>query len=68
MVKFRVMLFNMKYSDVERNQLFDTYEEAREYGYFLLACRNILKDIVNPENFMGTDEKKDPFVIIALEE
>ena len=67
MVKYRVVLFKTKYSDVEKNQLFDTYEEAREYGYFLLSTRIILKDKVDPETFMESEEKKDPFVIIAEE-
>ena len=67
MVRFRVVLFNTKYSDVEKNQLFDTYEEAREYRYFLLSTRNIMKDTIAPDPFTEPEEKKDPFVIIAEE-
>ena len=71
MIKFRVRLLGNQISQGEWKETFDSYEEAKEYGDFLVDCRrlfNVHDEETFRENKMDPKDRPIPYLIIAEEQ
>ncbi len=71
MIKFRVKLLGNRVSQDEWKETFDSYEEAKEYGDFLVDCKRLL-DLKNEQEsngyYLNPEERPIPYLIIVDDE
>lgn len=71
MGKFKVIYHWSDGSQDEEDELYDSYEEAQEAGFYGLSCRELGAEILNMSNpgdypIDGEDFDNDDFEIVEL--